>query len=133
MIINNKDIKKFSVDKEYFFVFYSNEFVLENVDDLGDAYYLTVRWEYNNNTKFSNYDKPFTGWGKRANFTLALCCKTEVQGKESWLPLIGDDIDHNYETKKQMMEHIDQMMDEFSGKKEKFYNFDNYKIKKTGE
>ena len=128
-MIDNKDIKKFSVDKEYFFIFYSNEFVLENVE----GYSFTARWEYNNNSKFSNYDKPFTEEGKRANFTLSLTYKTEVQGKESWLPLNGDDIDHNYETKKQMMEHIDQMMGEFSGEKEKFYNFDNYKIKKRGE
>ena len=135
MIINNKDIKKFSVDKEYFFVFYSNEFVLENVDDLGDAYYLTVRWEYNNNSKFSNYDKPFTGWGKRANFTLSLTYKTEVQGKESWLTVCGryGDVSDNFVTKKDMMEHLDQMMGEFSGEKEKFYNFDYYKIKKRGE
>ena len=128
-MIDNKDIKKFSVDKEYFFIFYSNEFVLEN----DEGYSFTARWEYENHSKFSNYDKPFTDDGKRANFSLSLTYKTEVQGKESWLPLIGDDIDHNYETKKQMMEHIDQMMDEFSGKKEKHYNFYNYKIKKRGE
>ena len=130
-MIDNKDIKKFSVDKEYFFIFYSNEFVLEN----DEGYSFTARWEYNNNSKFSNYDKPFTEEGKRANFTLSLTYKTEVQGKESWLTVCGryGDVSDNFVTKKDMMEHLDQMMGEFSGEKEKFYNFDYYKIKKRGE
>ena len=129
MIIDNKDIKKFSVDKEYFFIFYSNEFVLEN----DEGYSFTARWEYENHSKFSNYDKPFTDDGKRANFSLSLTYKTEVQGKESWLTVSGryGDVSDNFVTKKQMMEHLDQMMGEFSGEKEKFYNFDYYKIKKT--
>ena len=129
-MIDNKDIKKFSVDKEYFFIFYSNEFVLENEE----GYCITVRWEYENHSKFSNYDKPFTDDGKRANFSLSLTYKTEVQDKESWLTVCGrwGDVSYNFETKKQMMEHFDQMMGEFSGEKEKFYNFDYYKIKKRG-
>ena len=47
MMIDNKDIKKFSVDKEYFFMFYSNEFVLEN----DEGYSFTARWEYENHSK----------------------------------------------------------------------------------
>ena len=130
-MIDNKDIKKFSVDKEYFFIFYSNEFVLEN----DEGYSFTARWEYENHSKFSNYDKPFTDDGKRANFSLSLTYKTEVQGKESWLTVCGrwGDVSDNFVTKKDMMEHFDQMMGEFSGEKEKFYNFDYYKIKKRGE
>ena len=130
-MIDKKDIKKCSVDKEYFFIFYSNDFVLENEE----GYCITVRWEYENHSKFSNYDKPFTDDGKRANFSLSLTYKTEVQDKESWLTVCGrwGDVSDNFVTKKDMMEHFDQMMGEFSGEKEKFYNFDYYKIKKRGE
>ena len=137
-MIDNKDIKKFSVDKEYFFMFYSNEFVLENEE----GYSFTVRWEYENHSKFSNYEKPFTEDGKRANFTLSLTYKTTSvsalnphQCKEVWLTVSGrcGDVSYNFATKKDMLEHLDQMMGEFSGEKEKFYNFDYYKIKKRGE
>ena len=49
-MINNKNIKKFSADKEYWWIFRSNEiFEIENEN----GYTVTVRWEYENNSKFS--------------------------------------------------------------------------------
>ena len=125
MMINNKNIKKFSADKEYWWIFRSNEiFEIENEN----GHTFTVRWEYENHSKFSNYDKPRTEWGERANFVLSLVYKTEISGKECWLDVIDNYGEYNFATKKEMLERLDYMMDVFNGIKDnKFYPF---KIKK---
>lgn len=124
-MINNKNIKKFSADKECWWIFRSNEiFEIENEN----GHTFTVRWEYENHSKFSNYDKPRTEWGERANFVLSLVYKTEISGKECWLDVIDNYGEYNFATKKEMLERLDYMMDVFNGIKDsKFYPF---KIKK---
>ena len=139
---------KFKQDGKYFFQFTSEDtFVLTHPmcgetwehwkDSQGTKWPLGLteyvcKWEYNNySKKFSNYDKPCTDDGERANFCLELVYKTKVQDKTCWLNLY--DNYWNFKTKKEMVSFMDELMAEYTGEKARdiwTFNTENFRIMK---
>ena len=139
---------KFKQDSEYSFLHLSEDtFVLSHPsfgeswdnwkDSQGTKWQLALseyvcKWEYNNYSGFSNYEKPYTDIGERATFCLELVYKANVEGKTCWMNLL--DNYWNFKTKKEMVSFMDELMAEYTGEKERdecrTYNCENFKIMK---
>ena len=112
---------KFENEKKYNWIFASETFKINNHNNSQmeeRVYNETGRFEYHNYYGFSDYDKPRTEWGVRANFSLTFQVEDIytvdggvcVKGKKYWR-----DVEHigNFETKKEMKECIKYMMETF--------------------
>ena len=112
---------KFKQDNKYFWIYRSEEtFILDG---------FTCKWEYENFSKFSNYEKPYCDSG-RANFTLELVREYIDDGNSGkpapWITV--SDYCYNFRTKKEMLSLMNELMLEFRGEKEKFWNHDDFRI-----
>ena len=112
---------KFQADKKHDWIFASETFKINNHDTFAieeRVFNEIGRFEYQNYYDFSAYDKPRTEFGERANFSLTFQVEDIytvdggvcVKGKKYWR-----EVEHigNFETKKDMLECINNMMESF--------------------
>ena len=129
---------KFQTDKQYSWVFSSESFKINEHNNYGieERIFNEIgRFQYSNYYGFSAYDKPRTECGIVANFSLIFQVEDVytvdggvcVKGKKYWR-----DVEHigNFETKKDMLECINTIMEKFNGEGWKQYgSYVTYKIK----
>ena len=127
---------KFKNEKEYSWIFASEPFAINNHNTyaIEERVFNEVgRFEYHNYYGFSNYDKPKTEWGERANFSLTFQVEDVytvdggvcVKGKKYWR-----DVEHigNFETKKEMIAQINYMMESFKEGWKQYGTYNTWKV-----
>lgn len=113
---------KFNKDKKYSWISQSEPFEAEWASDCNYhdvqctkpiIFKESLRWEIDNFRNFSAYDSPkcVNKYGEyvKANYVLALNYQTECQDKKTWLT--WRDQEWAFETKKEMMEFLNEYME----------------------
>ena len=128
---------KFKNDKEYSWLFASEIFKINNHNNSNAeerVFNEIGRFEYSNYYNFHAWDKPRTDYGP-ANFSLTFQVEDVytqdggvcVKGKKYWR-----NVEHigNFETKKEMIAHINYMMESFKEGWKQYGTYNTWKESK---